>query len=182
MTDPVQIILSRRSIRKFLPQPVPANLLDVMLQAGMSAPSASNSQPWEFVVVTHESILSDLRQALPFGKFHAPAVIVVCGNPLKAANPSGLLFWQQDCSAATQNILLSAHALGLGACWVGIHPIPLVSRSVRKVLNLPVWVKPLCAIYLGYPEFMKSPKSKYQPGRIHYNRYHDIVRNAGPDE
>ncbi len=182
MADLLQLILSRRSIRKYLPQPVPAEMLDQLLQAGMSAPSASNSQPWEFVVINDEQVLSDLRQALPFGKFYAPAVIVVCGNPLKAANASGLLFWQQDCSAATQNILLAAHALGLGACWVGVHPIPLVRRSVCNVLGLPAWVKPLCAIYLGYPEFMKDPKPKYHPGRIHYNRYHDTANTAGSDK
>jgi nitroreductase len=178
MNDFLQIILSRRSIRKFLRQPVPAELLDQLLQAGMSAPSASNSQPWEFVVITTGDALARLRQVLPFGKFAVPAVIVVCGNPLKAHNPSGLLFWQQDCSAATQNILLAAHALGLGACWVGIHPIPLVSRSIRKVLGLPPWVKPLCAIYLGYPEHPKNPKSKYDPDRIHYNHYREQANPA----
>lgn len=171
MNQSLQTILSRRSMRKFTSESVTPELLDMLLQAGMSAPSAVNSQPWEFVVVTDERILGKLREALPFGKFHAPAVIVVCGNPVKAKNPSGFIFWQQDCSAATENILLAATALGLGSCWIGIHPIPLIPRLVRKALRLPPWVTPLCAIYLGHPQFIKDAKPKYDPNKIHYNTY-----------
>lgn len=171
MEPAIQTILSRRSMRKFTDDPVSQEALDQLLQAAMSAPSAVNSQPWEFVVVTDPDRLAKLRVILPFGKFHAPAVIIVCGSPRKAKNPSGLMFWVQDCSAATENILLAASALNLGSCWVGIHPIPLIGKLVKNAFKLPLGVIPLCAIYIGHPQFIKEPKSKYDPHRIHWQEY-----------
>lgn len=171
MDQVMQNIFSRRSMRKFTQDVVPVELLDQLLQAGMCAPSAVNSQPWEFVVVTDPDILAGLRSILPFGKFTAPAAIIVCGSQRVAKNPSGQMFWVQDCSAATQNILLAATSFGLGSCWIGIHPIPLIGKLVGKLLKLPLGVTPLCAIYLGYPEFIKKPKPKYDPEKIHWEEY-----------
>lgn len=171
MNPVLENIFARRSMRKFTQDPVPPEILGQLLQAAMCAPSAVNSQPWEFVVVTDQDTLSSLRTILPFGKFPAPAAIIVCGSQKVAKNPSGLIFWVQDCSAATQNILLSATALGLGSCWIGIHPIPLIGKLVGNLLKLPFGVTPLCAIYIGYPEFVKSPKPKYDPEKIHWQMY-----------
>ena len=158
-------------MRKFSGQPVPDSLLDQLLQAAMSAPSAKNAQPWEFVVVTNEELLAGLREILPYGKFQAPAAIFVCGNPEKAFNPTGKRYWVQDCSAATENILLAATALGLGSCWIGIHPKRILAARVKEFLNMPPAVTPLCAVYVGFPKFTGKPKSKYDPGRIHFDRY-----------
>jgi nitroreductase len=170
--DPIlQSIFSRRSIRKFTGETVIPDQLDILLQAGMSAPSAVNSQPWEFVVITESDLLSGLQEILPYGKFPAPVVILVCGSQRVARNPAGLMFWIQDCSAATENILLAATALGLGSCWVGIHPIPLIGKRVAQLFHLPIGVTPLCAIYLGHPQFIKQPKPKYDPNRIHWQSY-----------
>ena len=172
--DPMlQSIFARRSMRKFTDETMTADQLDLLLQAGMSAPSAVNSQPWEFVVITEPEMLSGLQDILPYGKFPAPAVILVCGSQRVAKNPAGLMFWIQDCSAATENILLAATALGLGSCWVGIHPIPLIGKRVAKLFHLPPGVTPLCAIYLGHPQFIKQPKPKYDPTRIHWQIYGD---------
>jgi nitroreductase len=167
----IESIFARRSTRKFTEDAITKEDLDLLLQAGMSAPSAVNSQPWEFVVVTDEGMLSKLRLILPFGKFKAPAVILVCGSQRVARNPSGLMFWVQDCSAATENILLAATTLGLGSCWIGIHPIPLIGGLVKKLFKLPLGVTPLCAVYLGHPQFIKAPKPKYDPARIHWQYY-----------
>ena len=173
MNQSLEIIFARRSMRKFTDEKVTPDQLDLLLQAGMSAPSAVNSQPWEFVVITEPEMLSGLQEILPYGKFPAPAVILVCGSQRVAKNPAGLMFWIQDCSAATENILLAATALGLGSCWVGIHPIPLVGKRVAKLFHLPIGVTPLCAIYLGHPQFIKQPKPKYDPNRIHWQIYGD---------
>ena len=170
--DPMlQSIFARRSMRKFTDEPVAQDQLDLLLQAGMSAPSAVNSQPWEFVVITEPEMLSGLQEILPYGKFPAPAVILVCGSQRVARNPAGLMFWIQDCSAAAENVLLAATALGLGSCWVGIYPIPLVGKRVAKLFHLPLGVTPFCAIYLGHPQFIKQPKPKYDPNRIHWQTY-----------
>jgi nitroreductase len=158
-------------MRKFTDEPVAPETLDLLLQAGMSAPSAMNSQPWEFVVVSDPDGLAKLREILPYGKFHATAVIIVCGSPRTAQNPSGLMFWVQDCSAAAENILVAATALGLGSCWIGIHPIPLIGKMVKNAFKLPLGVIPLCALYLGHPQFIKEPKPKYNPDRIHWQCY-----------
>ncbi len=167
----IETIFARRSMRKFTDEPLSPEQIDLLLQAAMSAPSAVNSQPWEFIVVTDEDKLSKLRDILPFGKFKAPAAIIVCGSQLVAKNPSGAMFWMQDCSAATENILLAATTLGLGSCWIGIHPIPLIGSQVKKLFKLPLGVTPLCAIYLGHPQFIKAPKSKYDPAKIHRQYY-----------
>lgn len=172
MTDePLNYILRRRSTRKFLQQPVEEEKLDLLLRAAMAAPSATNSLPWEFVVVTEEEKLAGLRNIAPFGKFNAPAAIVVCGSMKVAGNPSGRMFWVQDCSAATENILLAAVELGLGACWIGIHPIPLIGPAVARYLKMPRGVQPLNLIYVGYPEFVKNPRTQYLAERIHWQEY-----------
>jgi nitroreductase len=171
MNQSLEIIFARRSMRKFTDETVSPDQLDLLLQAGMSAPSAVNSQPWEFVVITEPDLLSDLQEILPYGKFPAPAVILVCGSQLVARNPAGLMFWIQDCSASAENILLAATIIGLGSCWVGIHPIPLIGKRVAKLFHFPIGVTPLCAIYLGHPQFIKQPKPKYDPNRIHWQSY-----------
>jgi nitroreductase len=171
MESAIKAILSRRSTRKFTDESISPEALDLLLQAGMSAPSAMNSQPWEFVVVTEHDQLAKLREILPFGKFHVPAAIIVCGSPRAARNPSGLMFWVQDCSAAAENILVAATDLGLGSCWIGIHPIPLIGKLVKNAFKIPLGVIPLCAIYLGHPQFIKEPKPKYDPRRIHWQIY-----------
>lgn len=171
MESAIKAILSRRSMRKFTDEPVSQEALDQLLQAAMSAPSAMNSQPWEFVVVSEPERLAKLRVVLPFGKFKAPAAIIVCGSPRAAKNPSGLMFWVQDCTAAAENILIAATDLGLGSCWIGIHPIPMIGKLVKNAFKLPLGVIPLCAIYLGHPQFIKEPKPKYDPDRIHWQYY-----------
>ena len=164
-------LLGRRSIRKFKEQRPGEEQINFLLRAGMAAPSASNRKPWEFVVVTDELVLRRLRRRLPFGQYRAPMAIVVCGNLLRGLPPPAQAFWIQDCSAATQNILLAANGLGLGAVWIGIHPIGLLRWGVSRVLDLPRYVRPLGLVHIGYPAETKPARTQYDPQRVHWQRF-----------
>jgi nitroreductase len=166
-------IFKRRSIRKFTGQAVEPAKVKLLLEAGMAAPSASNTQPWEFVVIDDPVTLKRLRTNLPLGKFNSPLCIVVCGNPeggLRKAVTSRM-FWVQDCSAATENILIAAVGLGLGAVWCGVHPVFIFEGRMRAVLGIPPKVTPLGVIQIGYPAEEKEPGTKYQESRVHWQKY-----------
>jgi nitroreductase len=171
MNPTLETIFRRRSIRKYTDQPVEPEKLDLLLQAAMAAPSAMNCRPWEFILVTDPEKLGQFRQRLIFGDRNAPAAIVVCGDPLLSANPAARLFWVQDCSAATQNILIAAVGLGLGTVWIGIHPVGMFVKTVREIMSIPKSVTPLCVIYVGYPLDEKPPRTQYNPQRIHWQGY-----------
>jgi len=168
---PIDTIFARRSIRKYQEQPVEPEKLELLLQAAMAAPSAMNFKPWEFVVITDDGTLSKIRSALRFGKYNAPAAIVVCGNISTFKNPKASRFWVQDCSAATENILLSAVDLGLGTVWLGVHPIHNYIKRISELLGLPDHVIPLNVIYVGYPAEEKPARSQYDPKRVHWEKY-----------
>jgi len=165
-----EAIYVRRSIRKFLDQPVETEKIDLLLKAAMAAPSAMNIQPWEFVIVTKKETLARIRSVLVYGKMNTPLAILVCGN-LSKKNLVAERFWVQDCSAATQNILLTAVDLGLGAVWCGVHPIHLQEKLVSQILSLPAKVIPLNVIYVGYPAEEKSPRTQYDESKVHWEIY-----------
>jgi nitroreductase len=171
MNPTLETIFRRRSIRKYTDQPVEPEKLDLLLQAAMAAPSAMNCKPWEFVIVTEPEKLAQFRKRLIFGDRNAPAAIVVCGNPGLSSNPAARLFWVQDCSAATENILIAAVGLGLGTVWVGVHPVAKFVKIVREVVSLPKSVTPLCVIYVGYPAEAKSSRTQYDEQRVHWQKY-----------
>jgi nitroreductase len=171
MSEIIDLIYKRRSIRKYSEREVEQDTIITLLKAAMAAPSAMNSQPWEFVVITDKNILENLRSKLPFGKYNAPVAIVVCGNPFIARNRAGHLFWVQDCSAAVENLLIAATGLGLGTVWIGVHQVPLLPARVSKVCQLPKHVRPLNVIYVGYPAEEKPPHTKYEERRVHWQRY-----------
>jgi nitroreductase len=171
MPDIMDTIFQRRSIRKYTPQAVEPEKLHSLLQAAMAAPTACNSQPWEFIVITDSDVLAQLRSKLLFGRYNAPAAIVVCGNEGIANNPASKLFWVQDCSAATENILIAATGLGLGSVWIGVHPMLPVASAVRSVLNIPDDVTPLCVIYVGYAAESKAARTQYNDQRVHWQVY-----------
>jgi nitroreductase len=166
----IETITTRRSIRKYQDKPVEEEKLELLLRAAMAAPSANNRKPWEFVVITEAERMAEIRSALTFGKYDAPAAIVVCGNTSKLKNLLGA-FWVQDCSAATENILLAAVGLGLGTVWLGVHPIHNFKKRVAKVLDLPGHIEPLNVIYVGYPAEEKPARTQYDPKRVHWNTF-----------
>lgn len=171
MEKVLEFIMQRRSIRKFTDQPVEQNKIENLLIAAMAAPSAMNLQPWEFVVIQDEAILREIRKTLNFGKMVAPLAIVVCGNLSSIKSSITEHFWVQDCSAATENILLAAAGMGLGSVWCGIHPIFKYKNSLSKLLNLPENVHPLNVIYIGYPAEKKEARTQFREDRVHYDCY-----------
>ena len=161
-------ILKRRSIRRYKDRPVEKELLVKLLKAGMAAPSACNNQPWEYVVVTEG--IETLRNTLYHGNYNAPAAIVVCGN-MKLAKGGLKRYWEQDCSAAIENILIAATSFGLGTVWIGLHPLPSVFNPVREVLNIPEHVIPLGLVLVGYSAEEKEPRTQYNEKRIYWETY-----------
>ncbi len=175
----MEAIFQRRSIRKYTDQPVELEKLDLLLKAGMAAPSAMNCKPWEFIVVTEAEKMSQFRQKLMFGNRNAPAAVVVCGHPTLLPNPAAGLFWAQDCSAAVENIMIAAVSLGLGTVWIGLHPVRPFVQIVRKVLSIPRSVTPLCLVYVGYPLEGKPSRTQYDEARVFSEKYGVPYRPSG---
>jgi nitroreductase len=178
MSETIETILSRRSIRRFTPEPVEQEALITLLKAAMAAPTACNSQPWEFIVVTEPEVLDQIRAKFLFARYNAPAAIVVCGNPDIANNNEGRRHWEQDCSAATENILLAAAGLGLGAVWIGVYPFPSKIKPVAEVLGIPENVTPLSMVYVGHPAEAKTSRNRYDEHRVYWQCYEPRKRRA----
>ena len=168
--DAIETILSRRSIRRYTRRPVPDATVRQLLEAAMNAPSAGNAQPWQFVVITDRRILDEIPNFHPYAEMlkEAPVAILVCGDLRLEKHRD---HWIQDCSAATQNILLAAHAKGLGAVWVGIYPAEDRVTRIRMLLGLPSHVVPLCLVPLGHPAEQIPRAERYEASRVHQNRW-----------
>jgi nitroreductase len=171
MPEIIDTILSRRSIRQFTAEPVEQETLVLLLKAAMSAPTACNSQPWEFIVVTEPETLAEIREKFLFARYNAPAAIVVCGNIGIANSSAGREHWVQDCSAATENILIAAAGMGLGAVWIGVYPYPSKIKPVSEILGIPENVTPLSMVYVGHPAEAKEPRTQYNEHRVYWQCY-----------
>lgn len=161
-------IATRTSIRDYEARPVEKEKVEKMLRAAMAAPTAMNKQPWHFVVVDQRSVLDSLADANPNAKMllKAPLAIVVCGDMDKVIEGGGRDFWIQDASAATENLLLAAHAMGLGAVWTGAYPSEERSKAISATLSLPDNLVPLNMIVIGYPAEHPQPKDKFKEENI----------------
>ena len=164
----IQTIFARRSIRRYTAEPVSKEDIETLLEAAMAAPSASNRKPWQFVVVTERQTLDALAEVHPHGKmlFEATLCISVCGDLTTFER-----FWVQDCSAATENLLLAATALGLGAVWLGVYPREDRIAAIRQVLGLPETITPLNLVSIGHPAEEKEPRTQYDEKRVHRERW-----------
>jgi nitroreductase len=171
MKNILDTIFSRRSIRIYDRKKLDKETITDLLKAAMAAPSASNSRPWEFVVVTDDTKIKFLRSKLKYGNYNAPAIIIICGNTAIAQNESAYKFWVQDCSAATENLLVAAAGLGLGTCWVASYPKEDVMSLLRETLDIPEDVYPLNLIFVGYPAEEKAPRTQYDETRVHWESY-----------
>ncbi len=160
-------IAERKSVRKYLNKSVEEDKIDAMVKAGMAAPSGMDRRPWEFVVVTDREALDSMAAKLPYAKMltNAPLAIVVCGDTTRSS------YWYLDCSAATQNVLLAAEALGLGAVWTAAYPYEDRIDVVRQNTGLPENIVPLCVIPIGYPDGPQKAKDKFDLHRVHRNKY-----------
>lgn len=174
----IDLILKRRSIRQFTPEPVDNETLILLLKAAMSAPTACNSQPWEFIVITEQERLDEIRNKYLFARYNALAAIVVCGNVGIAHNSAAQQYWVQDCSAATENILIAAAGMGLGAVWIGVYPYPSNIKRLTEPLGIPETVIPLSMVLVGHPAETKPPRTQYDEHRVHWQCYEPRKRKA----
>ncbi len=170
--DHFQFILGRRSIRVYAPGEISEADINQLLQAAMAAPSAVAKDPWRFVVIRNKETLSAIAAALPNGGMlaTAPLGIVVCGD-LDAAHDRQLSYLLQDCSAAMENLLLCAHALGLGACWLGIHPREDRIRKIKAILRLPASVIPVAGVAIGQPGEEKEPRTRFNRDYVRWEKW-----------
>ena len=166
--DPrLDAIFARRSIRAYTQETVSEKEIKSLLEAGMAAPSASNRKPWHFVVTTDRKTLRRLADQHPYGKMLAGAglAIAVCGDPATSK------WWVQDCAAATENILIAASALGLGAVWLGCHGNPERERAIQNALGIPEQIGVLSLLSIGNPGEKKQARTQYDPARVHQDRW-----------
>jgi len=166
----IQGILTRRSIRKFKKTPISEDIIEQVLRAAMAAPSAGNCQPWHFVVLRDHAVMDKIPEFHPHSKMllQAAAAIVVCWDKnSELADGYGI----QDASAATENILLAAHSLGLGAVWLGIFPRQHRVEKLKKLLNLPEHIIPLGVVAIGHPDEKKPPANRFDPQKVHFEKW-----------
>jgi nitroreductase len=168
--DALKAILGRRSIRKFTGENVPDEDVKKLLEAAMAAPSACNQQPWHFVVIRSRDTFNEIMKIQPYTKMleKASLAVVVCADPELQTCPG---FWVQDCSAATENLLLAVHAMGYGATWCGVYPGDDVVWKMRELLALPKHVYPLCVVAIGVPDEEKKPANRYSEERVHPEKW-----------
>jgi len=168
--DAITCIHTRRSIRKFEKRAVGDDLIKQVLEAGMMAPSAGNQQPWQFLVITDQALLDRIPDVHPYAGMapEAAFAVLVCGD-LTLEKLRG--FWVQDCSAAVQNMLLAAHALGLGGVWTGIYPNEDRVNGFRRLFRLPEHVVPLALLPFGSPAQTSGKVDRFKPERVHTNKW-----------
>jgi nitroreductase len=163
-------VFERRSIRKYTDESVSEGEIRKLLIAAMSAPSASNQQPWQFIVIDDKNIMAEIMKVHPYSHMlkEAKFAIIVCGDLERAPLQE---FWVQDCSAATENILIAAHELGLGAVWVGVYPQEERVKQIQHIVSLPERIVPLCIIPIGRPGEKKEPANRYDENKVHRNKW-----------
>jgi len=165
-----EALLNRRSIRKYNYQKINKEDIDKILKAAMYAPSAMNLQAWQFIVINDKDVLIETIKTIPYAEMlrQSAAAILVCGDSSIEKNESWLL---QNCSAAIQNILLSAHGLGIGSCWIGIHGMSDIVKNIKHQFKLPENIIPVALISLGYPDETVTAEERFKTEKIHYNKW-----------
>jgi len=168
----LDLLFGRRSVRVYSPGEIGNELVRKLLEAAMAAPSAMTKDPWRFVTVRQTQTLSQFAAVLPGGKMLSTAslAIAVCGD-LDGAFENHLSYLLQDCSAAIENLLLAAHALGLGACWVGVHPLEDTARQLKRMLSLPGSFVPVAVVSLGLPGEAPGPRTRYNPDYVRSEKW-----------
>jgi nitroreductase len=168
--DAIEALNTRRSIRAFTSRPVSLDLVRELIRAAQHAPSAGNEQPWHFIIITDHELLTKIPDFHPYAGMlaDAPVAVLVCGDPRQEKHPG---MWVQDLAAATQNLLLAAHAKGLCAVWVGIHPREDRILALRNLIEMPEAIIPFALIPLGHPAEKADPDDRYRPELIHLNQW-----------
>ena len=168
--DAIEAILTRRSVRTYKDKKISEDIINELIEAGVSAPSAGNQQPWHFIILDDRKIIDKIPDFHPYSNMlpNAQAAIIVCGD-LDIETNKG--FWIQDCSAATENILIAARAKGLGSCWLGLHPREDRVKGIMDLLKIPENIIPLSLISLGYSAIKQDKVNRYNKSRIHKNKW-----------
>lgn len=166
----MEIIFKRRSIRKYTNQEISDDMIEKIIRAGMAAPSSHNEQPWQFIVIRDKNILYEIPKFHPYSKmlYEANTAIAVCGD---LSDEKKRTFWVQNCSAATQNILLMSQSLGLGAVWLAIYPREERVKGIQQLLSLPEHIIPLSVVPLGYPAEKKEANNRFDKSKVHFNKW-----------
>lgn len=166
--ETLQVIHSRRSVRNFIDRPVSEDDLVTLVRAGMAAPSGKNVRPWYFYIILDRDILNKLADELPTAKMLAGshAAIVVCGDLTVADTSAYRNYWVMDCSAASENILVAAESMGLGAVWTALFPYNDRMDILRRHISVPATTIPLNIIPVGYPSGIDNPKDKWDPSKL----------------
>lgn len=180
--DTIETIYKRRSIRNYLDKKVEKDTIMTLLKAAAAAPTASNCQPWEFIVVDNAEKLLEMKDKLKFSRYNAPAAIVVCGNMKLAFKGPGKEMWVQDCSAAIENILIAATSIGLGSVWIGVYPIESNIKPVKKIFNIPEHVTPLGIVYIGYSAEEKEMRTRLDEKRVYWQEYEPSRKHRTKDK
>ena len=172
MNPKLAFIFSRRSVRKYEEREVPAAMLHDLLEAGMAAPSAVAKDPWHFIILRERSELNRLADILQHGQMlrQAGAAFVVCGD-IQLAHDQQESYLLQDLSAASENILLAANALGLGTCWLGVHPRPERMDGISKLFQLPANIIHMCGIAIGWPQEPPPARTRFKQDRVHHRKW-----------
>jgi len=168
--DTLEAIRTRRSVRRYEDRAVPDELVRELLTAAHRAPSARDGRPWQFVVIDDRKILAEVARINPNAAMaaHAPLGILVCGDLSLEKSPG---YWVVDCAAAVENVLLAAHALGLGAVWTGVYPREERMEGLGRLVGLPDKVIAHSLVILGYPAERPAPRTDFPPDRLHHNRW-----------
>jgi len=166
----IECLLTRRSIRAYTDRPIEPEQLHTLLEVFMRSPSAADARPWHLIVVEDRLQLAALAERMPKCDMLRTASLglVVCGDPSLEKIPG---FWVQDCAAATENLLLAVHSLGLGGVWIGLHPVPARETAARELLEIPAGILPFSIVALGWPAETPPPDSRYEAAKVHRNRW-----------
>ena len=168
--DLFSALLNRRSIRKYSEKKIPDKDIDSLLKSAMYAPSAMNNQAWQFVVINQRQKLDDIIKVISHAEMlkSAQAAVLVCGDLNLEKNVD---YIQQNCSAATQNLMLSAHGLGMGSCWIGVYPVKEIISGLQELFKLPEYVIPISLVSLGYPAENPIAEDRFKTEKVHFNKW-----------
>lgn len=163
-------VFERRSIRKYTDQNITKEQVEQLLKAAFAAPSAGNRQSWQFIIVDDKDILDSITKVHPHSQMlkEAALAILVCGDTSVELYPG---YFAQDCSAATENILIAATDMGLGSVWLGVYPRTDRVQDITEIFKLPEGIVPFSIISLGYPAEKKEPSNRYDENKIHFNKW-----------
>ncbi|MEI7596690.1 MAG: nitroreductase family protein [Bacteroidota bacterium] len=166
----IDAIYSRRSVRKYKPDVLSPEILDKLIRTSMQAPTAGNQRTWHYLIIENTDLILQLPVVHPYAQMvrEAPLIVLICGD-INLEKHVG--YWDQDCAAATMCMCLAAHEMGIGSCWLGVHPTQDRIEGVKDIFKLPANIIPYSVVVLGYPDEELEVVDRFLPERIHYGKW-----------